>query len=367
MTNSIPRSTAYRPRSAGSAGSARQPNYRISDFKARIVSSGRNILLESEFSIPLPAHNSSQGMGKVDILNLEEQPSTSKAHMPLTLGPMVVTDDESSTVHDHEGKPSKHQRLQKLRIRGHRRTASTGSNIIPYPNEPSVSVVSSLPPVHTAIPPTKQKAPKYPPHRPGSAGSTTRTDVQTVTAESQSQSQSPDHITESARGLSKYMNTLIGVSASPEETEDVQLKNVEESLDYKSSTSTSGMLRTGRVISQGAVPGTTSGGSVGQLTVKSKHKYSEMTRSKPANKSTDSNETTSSEGANSEKSSSSDQSRDKMIVGEDTRDQKIGCSQDGACRPEIIGECVIPLVCGGVRSIVRGWMVDFVIVKRGSI
>ena len=77
----------------------------------------------------LPVLNSSQGT-KVDILNLEE---SHHAQAPLTLGPVVVTDDEAgysgSTVRESEAKLSRPQRVQKLRNRGHRRTASTGSNI----------------------------------------------------------------------------------------------------------------------------------------------------------------------------------------------------------------------------------------------
>ena len=85
----------------------------------------------------------------MDILNLEEQPEDSGANMMLSLGPIVVTDDEySSTV--HEEKASKPQRVQKLRNRGHRRTASTGSNVLPYvkEKEPVPNQHATLPHAH---------------------------------------------------------------------------------------------------------------------------------------------------------------------------------------------------------------------------
>ena len=101
---------------------------------------------ETDFSIMLPVLNSSQGT-KVDILNLEE---SHHAQAPLTLGPMVVTDDEAgysgSTVRESEAKLSRPQRVQKLRNRGHRRTASTGSNI----NVTSCNIVSC--PEHMCLP-----------------------------------------------------------------------------------------------------------------------------------------------------------------------------------------------------------------------
>ena len=61
--------------------------------------------------IPFPVQNSSVG-ARVDILNLEKQPEDSRANLMLSLGPIVITDDEySSTL--HEGKVSKPQRVQK--------------------------------------------------------------------------------------------------------------------------------------------------------------------------------------------------------------------------------------------------------------
>ena len=143
LTNQIgPQPAGYlRPRSAESA---RRSNYRISDFKSR-TNIAASVLQEGEFSIPFPVQNFSVG-ARVDILNLEEQPEDSGANLMLSLGPMVVTDDEYlSTL--HEEKANKPQRVQKLRNRGHRRTASTGSNVLPYVKEKE-----SVPTQHATLP-----------------------------------------------------------------------------------------------------------------------------------------------------------------------------------------------------------------------
>ena len=239
---------------------------------------------ETDFSIMLPVLNSSQGT-KVDILNLEE---SHHAQAPLTLGPMVVTDDEASytgsTVRESEAKLSRPQRVQKLRNRGHRRTASTGSNINVHVLPPNSSTVkekenvfsSNVPHVYSA----KQKVPKHP-SRPGSAGST-RPDIAQIL-----RIDSPEQITETAQAVSEYMSKLIG-SHSNETSETVA--ETRENGDAKWAGGGGG---TGsRKPSQGSAMGQS-----GQQGVKTKHpKYSEMTRSKPVNKSTDSNGTTSSEG-----------------------------------------------------------------------
>ena len=76
LANQITPRTPYMHR-PHSAESARKPNYRISESSKMLRGGvgGRNTIIhqESEFSIPLPAQNSSQG-ARVDILNLEEQP-----------------------------------------------------------------------------------------------------------------------------------------------------------------------------------------------------------------------------------------------------------------------------------------------------
>ena len=89
-------------------------------------------------------------------------------------------------------------------MREHRRTASTGSNVLPYveEKEPVHNQHATLPPSHP--PSSKQKPiPKYP-RRPGSAGSM-RPDV----VEAQvSEVKSPDQIVQSAQALSEYVNIL---------------------------------------------------------------------------------------------------------------------------------------------------------------
>ena len=85
---------------------------------------------------------------------------------------MVSDDEYSSTL--HEEKATKPQQVQKLRMRGHRRTAS---NVLPYvkEKEPVHHQHATLPPSHP--PSFKQKPmPKYP-RRPGS----TRPDQGVVT------------------------------------------------------------------------------------------------------------------------------------------------------------------------------------------
>ena len=275
-----------RPRSAESA---RKPNYRISD-NSKPRGTVSNVLRETDFSIVLPTQNSSQGTG-VDILNLEESRRT---QVTLSLGPMVVTDDEASSgsmIRESEGKLSRPQRAQKLRNRGHRRTASTGSNIhihvptLPKEKEP----VSATHFPHSY--PAKQKLPKHP-RRPGSAGST-RPDVTQIT-----KIKSPEHITETAQAVTKYMSKLIDDhspdSAKMNDTVTETWEKVDSKLAHRGGV--------GGASGRSSQSGQTS--QPGQLGVKTKPpKYSEMTRSKQANKSTDSNETTSSEGASSSKSS----------------------------------------------------------------
>lgn len=299
-----PRQSGYlRPRSAESA---RKPNYRISDFKSRMKAS---TLQEGEFSIPFPVQNSSIGH-RVDILNLEEQPEVGGSNMTLSLGPMVVTDDEySSTL--HEEKSGKPQRIQKLRTRGHRRTASTGSNILPYVKEKEPPHHSTLPPSHP--PSSKQKSmPKYP-RRPGSAGST-RPDVDVTQVP---EMKSPDQIAEKAQAITQAMATLIDDHSKEPKSLQQQLQpqtskeSTEKSgKDQKSSSS----MRSGRALSHGALQMTSN------FAMRLKNKYSEMTRSKHANKSTtESTETAgSSEGATSstvKSDSGSDQPTSSTIKG----------------------------------------------------
>ena len=282
LTNQIPpRATSYlRPHSADNA---RKPNYRISEnTKSRGVSSSRHIIhQESEFSIVIPAQNSSQGAG-VDILNLEDRSDgSSKA---LSLGPMVVTDDEASysMLRVTEEKATKPQRVQRLK-RGHRRTASTGSNIVVLPSKEREPISV---PIHPSGHSGKQKAPKHP-HRPGSAGST-RSDVQQMNSPDH---QKHEHITETAQAVTEYMTKLIDNTETAATNESAEKGKVDLKVPQ----------RPGRTSQTGTTQPVQPG--------KPKHKYSEMSRSKQVNKSTDSNETTSSEGGPSASSNRSDPSK----------------------------------------------------------
>ena len=232
----------------------------------------------------------------------------------LSLGPMVVTDDEySSTL--HEEKASKPQRVQKLRNRGHRRTASTGSNVLPYVKEKEtvpMQHATTLPHSHPHSSSSKQKPiPKYP-KRPGSAGST-RTDVD-VSHDQAPEMKSPDQIVQSAQVVSEYMNALNNdlskEGKSQQQLHPQQQHQQQQQQGSKESTEKSGKdqkpssgMRSGRAFSQGA----------SNFAMKIKHKYSEI-RSKQANKSTDSNETTSSHegGSNTSSAAKSDSNLDKQ-------------------------------------------------------
>ena len=250
-------------------------------MKPRLSNSqARNVLQESEFSIVIPTQNSSQGAG-VDILNLEERNDQGQANLQLSLGPMVVTDDEAnySTTHHEAGEKtsSKPQRVQKLR-KGHRRTASTG-NVITLTKDKEGGASNFIQPP-TIYPPTaKQKQPKYP-LRPGSADST-RSDTRQL-----AHIKSPEHIAERAQEVSKYIGKLIDNTTS----EAPPTKEKPEKLDLKTP------VRHTRSLPQTSVNAL--------ISQKPKHKYSEILRTKQANKSTDSNETTSSEGTSSSSKSS---------------------------------------------------------------
>ena len=231
------------------------------------------MLQEGEFSIPFPVQNSSVGP-RMDILNLEEQPEDSGANLMLSLGPMVVTDDEySSTL--HEEKASKPQRVQKLRNRGHRRTASTGSNVLPYVKEKEtvpMQHATTLPHSHPHSSSSKQKPiPKYP-KRPGSAGST-RTDVD-VSHDQAPEMKSPDQIVQSAQVVSEYMNALNNdlskEGKSQQQLHPQQQHQQQQQQGSKESTEKSGKdqkpssgMRSGRAFSQGA----------SNFAMKIKHKY----------------------------------------------------------------------------------------------
>ena len=287
-----------RPRSAESA---RKPKYKISDFKPRIGTSGRNI--NSEFSIVLPSQNSSHGNSReMDILNLEEeQPDTENAQRILSLGPMVVTDDEYTvSLHKVEKLSGKHQRFQRVK-RGHRRTASTGSNVIPVLKEKELIGPKISNPISGASQVTgKQTHPLQ--NLTGSGGSlggqksllknprpsSARSTRQDVHIRQESKIRPTEQITKTAHSLTEYINSLIGVH-SLEQLDKVVGKDgkdiVNSSLDKKEPKSAGG--RSGTL-------GNASSTS-GKITGKGQSRF-DTSRNKFVSKSSDSNETTSSDG-----------------------------------------------------------------------
>lgn len=296
-----------RPRSAESA---RKPKYKISDFKSRAATTGRN--MHSEFSIVIPSQYSARGgnLGGGDILNLEEQPEAELPQKTLSLGPTVVTDDEYSMSQEvtEKSPPGKHHQ----RKRGHRRTASTGSNIVPFSNkEKEVSGAKSSNPIPLQSSGQKQQQQQQQPHmhthllqgsgkppkslpkhpRPGSAGSS-RQDMH-VRQESSIHSM---QLTKTAHEVTEYMHGLIDNHLLDEPK--LSVKDAKETLDCpvnKDTTATGGKTQGGgSTTKSGAKPpgGVGGGGGSGG---KAKGRF-DLPRNKPANKSTDSNETTSSEG-----------------------------------------------------------------------
>ena len=281
--------------------------------------------MNSEFSIVLPSHNPTYGGNAgVDILNLEEQPEPESPQRTLSLGPMVVTDDEYS-INQERGKTisgaantSKHQRCMKLK-RGHRRTASTGSNIVPVSvkEKESVGPKSSNPitgtfsGAKTLLHPLKisgmmaggggggvgvggkQKGlVKYP--RPGSADSSRSQDIHTHVHHTRQASgvrvHPTEQLTKTAHEVSEYMHKMIDDHAhrghdnrdrhhGSAATTDIK----ESKVDHKDSS--------GRAMTHQGSGGTLKSSSAGKV----KGRF-EVARNKLANKSTDSNETTSSEG-----------------------------------------------------------------------
>lgn len=355
-----------RPRSAESA---RKPKYKMSsDFKPlRGLTIGRNP--NSEFSIMLP------GSG-VDVLDLDESPEVELAQRTtLSLGPMVVTDDEYATNHE-VGKASgisggsggsgkggvassgsgsgggggagKHQRCLKLK-RGHRRTASTGSNVVPVGSKEREAVgPKSSNPISGGFaaassssagakmllhppPPSlgskgggvggggAAKGGKYP--RPGSAGSSRQTEVHHGHVRQPSGvvvgGGAEQRISKTAHELSEYMHSLIDdhahsrsrdhapSSSSSSSWHDKSGKDAvssagkdsssERGKDHSTSSSSTATVSAAITQDDGSNTLKASGGGGGSAKVKGRFEASSA-RNKPANKSTDSNETTSSEG-----------------------------------------------------------------------
>lgn len=162
--------------------------------------------VQTEFAIQIPGTKGGDE-GDSEIVDLEEH--NEKQPNPLSLGPTVVTDDESSFMLMHhdlkqhdDTKIGKHQQVKK--IRRHRRTASTGSNVIYIPQKDTAS--STLPSSSKSSKPTqhnivKPKPTKHP-HRPGSAGSNPM-------IEFHHGAQSPEKIKETAHEVTKGITKLI--------------------------------------------------------------------------------------------------------------------------------------------------------------
>ena len=165
---------------------------------------------QTEFAIQIPGTKGGS-LGGSEIVNLEEHTETQ--HNPLSLGPAVVTDDESSGFvqlhhkHEHDDsqmeKVGKHQQIKK--IRRHRRTASTGSNVVSFPQKeltPSALSSISKPLQHVNIvKPKPVSAKQHTPNRPGSAGSNPVMEFHRV--------QSPERIKETAHEVTKGITKLI--------------------------------------------------------------------------------------------------------------------------------------------------------------
>ena len=168
---------------------------------------------QTEFAIQIPG-TKGDNEGVSEIVNLEEH--TEHHHNPLSLGPAVVTDDESSFMQLHhdlehdDSKMGKHQQLKK--IRRHRRTASTGSNVIYIPQNNTTS--STLPssakskPIQHNI--VKPKPTKHP-NRPGSAGSNPVIGFHRG-------AQSPEQIKETAHEVTKGITKLINDGGRGDDT-----------------------------------------------------------------------------------------------------------------------------------------------------
>ena len=172
--------------------------------------------VQTEFAIQIPGTRGGS-LGDSEIVNLEERNETH--HNTLSLGPAVVTDDEGSRSSrfnerslnrgGHEESkmdkaPPKHQQIKK--IRRHRRTASTGSNVIYIPQKDAASSSTTLP---SSSKPAQQMVlvrpkpltAKQQVSRPGSAGSNPAVAVCRI--------QSPERIRETAHEVVKGITKLI--------------------------------------------------------------------------------------------------------------------------------------------------------------
>lgn len=276
-------------------------------------------LLQTEFTIQIPGSKGGSLDGS-EIVNLNEEHSGTH-HNTLSLGPAVVTDDESSRFVDrhlargHEeakiDKLAKHQQIKK--IRRHRRTASTGSNMIYIPQKDTGST-ATLPSVSGGSKPVQQHVvnivkpkpltAKQQLNRPGSAGSNPAMGLHRV--------QSPERIKETAHEVMEGITKLINESESGagdeiagggEGDKSTRMRRVKSGgVQRNAESGTSGDTREGdRGVGSAGVgegqsehqslrTGLTSSLPIGLPGTKSRHKH-EVARNKPSGKTSETTET----------------------------------------------------------------------------
>ena len=259
---------------------------------------------QAEFAIQIPATKGSS-QGGTDIVNLEEQ--AEEHSNPLSLGPTVVTDDESSNFvrmplqHDHDDakaeKLPKHQRLKSMYVRRHRRTASTGSNIH-APQKDALLASSTLPPqtslqlqhVNIVKPKPLTGASQHQ-HRPGSAGSNPTIELQRI--------KSPEQIRETAQEVASGIARMIGNDRDESANKEREggggdgrgmrrVKSGGISLGGGGKGDGGEIRKLVKLDQPGNRIAATMSLPVGILPIKSRHKYSEISRSKQAGKMADS-------------------------------------------------------------------------------
>ena len=271
------------------------------------------VYIQTEFTIQIPGSKGGSLDGS-EIVNLDEEHSGTH-HNTLSLGPAVVTDDESSRFVDrhlargHEDakmdKLAKHQQIKK--IRRHRRTASTGSNIIYMPHKDTNST-ATLPSVSGGSKPIQQVNIVKPKplnakqqlNRPGSAGSNPAMGLHRV--------QSPERIKETAHEVMEGITKLINESENGPGDEigdgekSTRMRRVRSggfqrnaesgtSADTRDGDRGVGLAGAGEGQSehQSLRTGLTSSLPIGLPGTKSRHKH-EVSRSKPTSKASDTTE-----------------------------------------------------------------------------
>ena len=259
--------------------------------------------VQVEFAIQIPATKGSS-QGGTDIVNLEEQ--AEEHSNPLSLGPTVVTDDESSNFVrmplqlDHDDvkaeKLPKHQRFKSMYVRRHRRTASTGSNI--HASQKDALLVSSTLPPQTSLQLQHVNIVKPKPltstskhqHRPGSAGSNPTIELQRI--------ESPEQICETAQEVASGIARMIGNDRDESANKEREggggdgrgmrrVKSGGVNLGGGGGGDGGDIRKLVKSDQPGNRIAVTTSLPVGISPVKSRHKYSEISRSKQAGKMAD--------------------------------------------------------------------------------